>query len=217
MLIKNGAQVFTANSDVVGRIDRVVIDPRTDEITHLVVRQGFLFTEDKVLPMNMVASADESVVMLKPNIENLDGLPPFEETKYIPRHEADDPNDVPPIYGYAPYGAGAMPAYTGWIAATPYVTPDHVERVEQNIPDRTSVLNSGARVISHDDQHVGEVESLFVDPRTNQATHFIISQGLLFRNRKIVPATWIRVIAENEVFLGVDAATLEGLPDYQPV
>lgn len=216
MQIKNGTQVFTSDSNVVGRIDRVVIDPRTDEITHLIIRQGFLFTEDKVLPMTLVASANEHEVTLKPNVQNLDGLPPFEEAHYIPRSEVDDTTNVTPIYGYAPYGAGALPAYTGWIAAPMLTDPDHVEVIEQNIPPKSAAFSSGARVISYDDQHVGEVESIYIDPRSNQATHFVISQGLLFKNRKIVPSTWIRMIAENEVYLGVDADTLKTLPDYHP-
>ena len=42
--------IYNQNGDKVGSIDRLVIDPRTNEVTHIVVRKGFLFTKDKVIP-----------------------------------------------------------------------------------------------------------------------------------------------------------------------
>lgn len=215
MQIKDGAQVFTADGSVVGRIDRVVLDPRTEEVTHLVVRHGFLFKEDKVVPIESVDIANNDRVTLNPGIIDLDSLPPFEETQFVQRDMRDTPGMVQPLYGYAPYGNTATPAYSGWIPTIPYSDETVVERVEQNIPENTAGMNSGARVISQDDRHVGEVESLFVDPNSKLATHFVISQGILFKNRKIVPSNWVKTLTDSEVVLGVDANTLERLPDYK--
>ncbi|MBN2390589.1 MAG: PRC-barrel domain-containing protein, partial [Anaerolineae bacterium] len=48
--IKN-APVFTATHERVGHVDRVVINPQTEEVTHIVIRKGFIFAENKVLPI----------------------------------------------------------------------------------------------------------------------------------------------------------------------
>jgi sporulation protein YlmC with PRC-barrel domain len=40
MQFKGGADVLTASNDTVGKVDRVVLDPRTKQVTHLVVRKG---------------------------------------------------------------------------------------------------------------------------------------------------------------------------------
>ncbi len=226
MQFKDGTHVFTADNQDVGTVDRIVIDPRTDELTHIVVQQGFLFTEDKVVPIELVASANEDRIVLRPDAGDLEHLPPFEEQYYARIDEAErqaraypGTGYVSPVFGYPPYGA-AWPVYPGVVGAgyagVGQPEGQFVERTELNIPDHTAALKKGARVISADDQHVGEIESVLVDKQSSRATHFVISQGLLFKDHKLVPADWIKVTGENEVFLSVHSKTLEGLPDYQP-
>jgi uncharacterized protein YrrD len=65
MQIKNNARVTLADGKDVGRIDRVVIAPQSKEVTHVVVRKGFFFTEDKVVPMNLIESATDEAVVLR--------------------------------------------------------------------------------------------------------------------------------------------------------
>ncbi len=43
----------------------------------------------------------------------------------------------------------------------------------------------------------------------------VISEGLLFKERKLIPVLWISAISENEVHLSVGAGTLERLPAYE--
>src|SRR5436309_1374760 len=83
MQFQAGADVLNANDEKVGKVDRVVLDPRSKEVTHLVVRKGALFKTDKVLPVGMVASTDPDRVRLRPDAEALAGLPDFEETHYV--------------------------------------------------------------------------------------------------------------------------------------
>lgn len=228
MQFRDGASVFTSTGEEVGHIGRVVIDPRTKEITHVVVRQGFLFTEDKLVPIGLIASADEKRVTLQREAGDLDDLQPYQEAQYIAIHEdearaMDYPvgEYVPPIYGYPPYGT-VWPAYPGaapgHIGASPIAQPEqaYTTRVEPNIPEGTSALREGARVFSSDDKHVGEIESVLVDEHSSRVTHFVISQGLFFKDRKLIPAYWVRTMGEDEVYLGVGSGTLEQLPDYQP-
>ena len=69
--------------------------------------------------------------------------------------------------------------------------------------------------MSSDGEHVGDVERLFVEPESNKATHFIISQGVFFKDRKMVPAHWVRTVGEDKVHLSVTAELLEQLPSYE--
>ena len=54
MEFKEGAVVFSSDDKKVGHIRRVVIDPKTEEVTHLVIEKGFLFVEDRVIPIEEV-------------------------------------------------------------------------------------------------------------------------------------------------------------------
>ncbi|MGD8948287.1 MAG: PRC-barrel domain-containing protein, partial [Desulfobacterales bacterium] len=80
MQFKENSEVVTSVGEKVGRIDRVVIDPNSKEMTHLVVKKGLLFTKDKVVPLDHVETANEGGVVLKEGQKDPDDFPDFEET-----------------------------------------------------------------------------------------------------------------------------------------
>ena len=77
LTINEGTGVYTADDTHVGSIDRVVVDPLTLELTHIVVSKGLLLPEDRVLPIGAIATATEQRINLKADIA-LDDLPQFE-------------------------------------------------------------------------------------------------------------------------------------------
>lgn len=220
MELKEGTQVMTPDGEEVGRINRFVLDPTTKEMTHIVVQKGWLLPEDKVIPFDLIDSATDERVVLNTEIEDFDQLPPFEETHYIRAEDGDaDPAGsmgyrfLPAYYWYPPHGFVGYPAY-----GLPYPAFPLVE-TEQNIPDNTTPVKMGADVISSDDEHVGDVERVLFgesdSSASNEATHFLISDGLLFKHRKLVPAHWVQWVSEDSVHLSVPAGFLETLPDYE--
>ncbi|HEY3474542.1 MAG TPA: PRC-barrel domain-containing protein [Anaerolineales bacterium] len=233
--LREGAGVFTPGDEQVGKVSGFVLDPATNEVTHLVVQKGWLLPEDKVVPFDMVTSATEDKVILNEGMESFDELPAFEETHFIKTRQADapEPDDRSPLeettrtetaepgviragrpghsynpayYWYPPHGYVGYPVgYYGW---------PPMEKV-RNIPEDTISLKEGTDVISSDGEHVGDVERLLVDPGSNKATHFVISQGVFFKDRKLVPAHWVRSVGEHDVHLSVTARLLEQLPSYE--
>ncbi len=221
MQFKEGTHVYTSDGEDVGGIDRVVLDPQTDNVTGLVVRQGWLFTEDKVVPIDLVETTTEDRVTLRKSAASLHKLPVFENTYYVPVKEedyGDETPDVPyasTIYGYPPVGV-AWWGYGGYLGYPPVeLEPQVAERTEQNIPQGDVAVKEGARVISQDGEHVGNVEEIFADPETNHVTHIVISQGLVFKERKLIPTNWISVPGEDEVILTVNTDVVHRLPEYK--
>ena len=234
MEFKAGTHVYTADGKDVGSIDRVILDPHTNEISGIVVKQGWLFSEDKVISIDLVNTTAEDRVTLRKTKHDLHKLPPFEETYYVPLEEEDYPKGLsekavtfpdyaPPIsYSYPPLGT-AWWGYGGYFGLPPAEPnadseygADYVQRTKTNIPEGTIAVREGARVMSTDDQHVGDVEEVFTDPQSNYATHILISQGRFFKEHKLVPTNWIKSERENEVQLTVSTSLVERLPDYVP-
>jgi len=216
MQIKHSATVHTAGGEDVGRIDRVVLDPRTKDVTHVVVRKGFLFTEDKVAPIDLIESATEDGVTLREDAGDLHALPPFEEIHYL-RLSDEEWRDSPYSYqaGYA------LPLYWYPPAAgfgIPYGPADShrlVTRKERNIPEGAVALKPGVKVTTADGKEAGTIEEVFTGPQADRLTGFVISQGLLFKDKKRVPANWISRLGEDEVQLAVVSRTLERLRAYE--
>lgn len=219
MELKEGTRVFTSSGEEVGRVNRFVLDPGTNEVTHIVVQKGWLLIEDKVVPIDWVGSETDEGITLKEESADFDRLPPFEERHYVQvddesanmRFADDDPTGrrAPAYYWNPPHGDPGDPAY-----APGYRTWPTMETY-RNIPEGAVSLKQGARVIGSDDVHVGNVERLFMEPDSKEATHFLISQGLFFKERKLVPVHWVRVIENDVVHLSVSARMLESIPGYE--
>mgnify|MGYP001233741052 CR=1 FL=1 len=223
MEFREGTEVFTADGKKVGEMERVVIDPRTKQVTHVVIEKGFLFTESRVLPIEVIDHADADRVVLSARVdEDLDAWPVFEETYTIPLDEPGAAETLGasgetvhtrparPYYWYPPVGL----AYTGGALGVPYYPGTTVE-VERNVPEGSAALKEGAAIYTSDDEHVGDVERVFTDSETDTVTHLLISRGLLFKSYKLVPASWIADATDDEVFLSVEKRVLERLPDYE--
>lgn len=212
--LKEETSVFTSDGKEVGKVNRFVLDPATDEVTHIVVQKGWLLPEDKVVPFEMVRSADEDKVILNEGIDDFDQLPAFEETHFIKiNNDGIDPSGTrtyaPAYYWYPSYENIGYPAYG---LGRPVWPPTEVR---QNIPENTVPLKDGSNVISSDRKHVGDVERLFIEPNSNKVTHFLISQGLLFKDHKMVPVSWVKSVEEDKVNLTVPSKVLETLPAYK--
>jgi uncharacterized protein YrrD len=220
MRFKQGTHVYSREHHDVGTIDRVVLDPETQEVKALIVRKGWLFTEDKVVPTESVERATEQEVILRGGRDELDSLPEFEDTYYVPADEYElaegEPVPfAPSLYAYPPVGA-AWWGYDPYVGANPAYAygQDSVARVDENIPEGTVAVREGARVLSVEGDHVGDVEEVFTDEASSRATHILISQGLLFKSRRLIPANWLKITGEDEVILTVPTRVVNDLPDY---
>jgi sporulation protein YlmC with PRC-barrel domain len=213
MQIRQNSIVYTLDGKSVGRIDRIVLDPQTKDVTHLVVRKGFLLTEDKVVPVDLIGAATQKGVTLQGEVSDFEALPLFEETHYVRATENPPPkspgdaegNDAHPLYWY--------PALDGVprIAMIDPPPPSYVAETEQNIPEGTVALKEGAEVITADGKHVGTLEQVLTDPHLDQATNLVIVQGLLVKERRRVPITWVSEVKENEIHLAVGSRTVDEL------
>ena len=86
---------------------------------------------------------------------------------------------------------------------------------KQNIPEDTVALKEGTDVVSADGEKVGNVERLFLDGDSSRVIHFLVSQGALFKDRKLIPIDWVKSVEESTVYLTVPTKLLERLPAYQ--
>jgi uncharacterized protein YrrD len=180
-----------------------------------VIRKGFLFTKDKVVPVKMISTAAGEPIVLNASKEAVDSLPDLEETHYMRREDYHYPEDYAPAYYWYP-DAGvnwwADPGYRTFFGAdgTPYT------KVKTRMtPEGTIPLREGAKVYSSDNRHIGHVEEIFADPDSQRATHFVITAGLIFKEQKLIPTSWIDTMTEDEVFLSVSADFLDKLVPYK--
>lgn len=212
MHFKKDAEVVNSDGEKAGTVDRVVLDPDSNEVTHLVVSTGFWLADSKVLPIELVNYSTDDQVVLVDDAEDLEDLPDFEQSYYVKADDsrlAGSPEQTfaPSFYWYPPMG-------TRWNfgAETGYSQPRYTVRDQKNIPDGTVAIQEGAEVISRDDEKVGEVERVITDQE--HATHFVIAEGFILKDKKLIPVDWISQVFPDRIHLMVDAGYIEALPEF---
>jgi sporulation protein YlmC with PRC-barrel domain len=215
MRIDKGEQVLTSEGEVVGEVERVVLDPKTKEVTHIVVTEGRLFNKDRVIPISMVESSNDNEMKLRKSLVDFDAFPVFEETHYIPMNKkdlSDSQRIIHENFSLFPY-----PPLTGISMDDQSEYQDlQIEDKVENIPEGSLALCEGALVRDVDGKRFGKVERVLTDSEGNHITHFVVSRGFIFKKRVLVPYEWVMSITEDEIHLAMGPTILKSLPAFNP-
>lgn len=215
MRIDKGEQVLTSEGEIVGEVERVVLDPKTKEITHIVVTEGRLLNADRVIPINLVESSYDKAMKLRKAPMDFDSFPVFEEKHYIPMNKkdlSDSQGKIHENFSLFPY-----PPLTGISMDDQGEFQDLlIKETVENIPEGSLALCEGALVRDVDGKRFGQVERVLTDSEGNHITHFVVSRGFIFKKRILVPYEWAMSITEDEIRLAMGPTILNSLPTFRP-
>jgi sporulation protein YlmC with PRC-barrel domain len=204
---RKNASVITADGQRVGHIDRVVIDPKTKRVTQIVIRHGLFFPDDRIAPIQMVEEATEETIRLREHLGELQALPKFEQKDYVTVDDSSDQDATEPF-------AQPLYWYPGVATGLPG-TPEAATLADPGQTPGTIALREGAKVTDENGKDVGRVELVLMDSGSKQATHILITKGLLSKERKLIPTFWVRDFADDEIHLAAPASVLEKLQPYE--
>lgn len=197
MELQQSTNVYTSDGKEAGSLNRVVIEPETHKVTHIVIKSGLIIKDDKVVPVSNVDFADHNRVNLNCSSEELKGMSPLKIDVQVSNDGSGRGESYDPVTG-------------GMSVSTPYITEK-----QRTIPEELIALKEGAPVISDDDKHVGNIESVLTEPETTTVTYFVVSQGLLSKTRKSIPIQWVSTLDDEKVSLNIEAQEYENLPPAQ--
>jgi uncharacterized protein YrrD len=214
MDFKEGVAVYTPDGRHLGNVDHLVVDPRSRRVTHIVVRQGHLLPEDKVIAVEQLSAVTDARLVLDAEPEK---LVPFEESHYVTldagtRRQWGDDQGVPLLWAvehdtpllWGGWGEGGYPA-------------EAVERITRNIPQGDVAVAEGATVEDSKGEHVGRVLELVTDPQSGRITCLVVEAGHLWgKHTKAIPINWVSTFGEWKVTLAVGVETLDKVPACQP-
>jgi sporulation protein YlmC with PRC-barrel domain len=179
-----------------GRSTYIIMNPATDQLTHVVVREQWPSQTERLVPIDWVAVTTRDVIVLKHPRAEFTLLDPFNRTDFIQRdvpHYATDPKLT---------------------LIWPYVVPAArvVEDVSRQIPAGELAVRRGAKVRATDGR-VGQVDEFLVDPETGHITHLVLREGLPWDRKHVnIPVSEIDRIEENTVYLKRDKKGVGDLP-----
>jgi osmotically-inducible protein OsmY len=202
--LRIGAPVY-ARDGRYGTLDKVVADPYTRRVTHLIVRQGWLLTEDRVVPIERVARAEPNGIYLDGTAAELDAFPAYREERFVSPTEdweALEPYALSDtLFWGEPYAGVAPPVLTAL---------EHVVAV--GVPEGEVVLRRGIDVF-YDGGLVGSLDHLLFDPASGALTHLVVE--VYGRDRRvIVPMEWVSEIHAGAIVLRRWNPYQPGVPPY---
>jgi sporulation protein YlmC with PRC-barrel domain len=75
LALRRGARV-EATDKPIGRVDELILDPKSHRVTHLVLREGHLWGQKEVtIPVSEIALVEEDTVRLKLDAKSVEALP----------------------------------------------------------------------------------------------------------------------------------------------
>lgn len=196
------AKVFCADSDhACGHTTYLVLNPVTDEMTHIVVQRGVWPRDECLVPINLVAESDPYHVRLSCSRHELAAMDAFIETEFI-RSKVQRYSSGPDPYPYS------------YVVTWPFRYPE-IEEIpveHERIPVGELAVHRGARVEATDG-YVGHVDGFLVDGSSRHITHLVLREGHLWNQKDVtIPVSTIDRIEEDIVHLKVDKKGIEHLP-----
>jgi sporulation protein YlmC with PRC-barrel domain len=192
---------------VCGRSVYVLVNPVSDHVSHLVVKEDESPNTMVLVPVGFVDEATTDTIRLRCSKAEFEKMQPFIKTMVIEEK-------VPSGRFGATLGLTAMGAFNYYL---PYVTIEktvHVAAEEQQIPPGELAVNRGTRVEATDG-YVGHVDEFVVNPKNGHLSHFVMREGHLWGKKDvIIPLSDMDKIHDDTVFLKLDKHQIEALPTY---
>jgi len=172
-----------------GKVSRVIIDPATETVTHLVIQPKHRLGVGRLVPLDLVETTAGDI-RLRCTVEEFGGLEPAQETELI--------DDVT-----AGLGLG-LNAPMGTISPVQPIVQDVVPLGEADV-DRGDPVHAL-------DGEIGRIKGLLVDPDDHRVTHVLLEQGHLWGRKKVsIPASAVTGV-ENGIWLSLTKKQVEDLP-----
>ncbi len=185
-----GAEARCADGPA-GKVARVIIDPATETVTHLVIEpRNWLGAAGRLVPLDLVDSTADGI-RLRCTVEEFGRLEAAEETEVLDGVAGG-------------LGLGGLYSPMGLPSPVQAIVQDVVPLGEENI-----VRGEPVHAL---DGPIGRVAGLRIDPGDHRVTHVLLQEGHLWGRRDVaIPASAVTKV-QNGIWLNLTKEQVENLP-----
>jgi len=237
--LKHDAKVISPDSHNVGKLHALVVDPRDDEVTHIVVNTGPFFPSPGFgaphlvsVPVEEVADAQEDGVILKCTRLKFDELPPYVERDFLPRSaERGGGAEQGPAWGRVeaeasqqePQQRSGGPLRAVWNVGAALAASFGSQLVGIPVPLETFRKASFEREIVYDSpvwrqephEQIGEVERVLIDEDTDEIEALVIRRGHVFTEDVVLPIAYVTEVLDGVVRVQLGDDEIERLERFE--
>ena len=186
-----------------GELAGIVVDPETQRMTGVIIKEGFLLPQNRVSPISQVQGAIGEEIYLSLRSDEFDFYPEYrvEEYEEPAAGLAASPPSVPSPQNFQQYGMVEP------------VVPMVKKLVQKGIVPGQVVIKQGMAVRNFGGE-IGKVERVIADSKSAAITHLVVRRGLIFSEQLMVPISAVESIAEGNISVSCTSQEVELLPLY---
>ncbi|MGH3151126.1 MAG: hypothetical protein ACRDOB_10385 [Streptosporangiaceae bacterium] len=173
-----------------GVVRRIIIDPASRTVTHLVIERKHLRQPGRLVPLDLVDTA-VGEIRLRCTVAEFDRLDPAEEWELV-----RSPRSTRGMVG--------MTTYT-------WIPPPTRFAVHEIVPAGEAQVGPGDRVCAIDGE-IGQVRGLLVDPGDLRVTHVLLREGHLRGRRRVAIPVSAVIAVQDGILLNITKQQAENLP-----
>jgi PRC-barrel domain len=174
-----------------GKVRRIVVDPATSTVTHLVIEPRHRAKGARLVPVDLVTAATAEEVTLRCTVAEFDRLDAAEERD--------------PVQGR---GEGTVDL----VGPPPAWTPRLARIVVQDIVPVGEVLVSPGDRVDALDGEIGQVHGFLVDPGDQHVTYLLLREGHFLGHREVAIPAGVVTRTEDAVRVNLTKKQIEDLP-----
>lgn len=200
------AQKLHWTDGVVWDVDNVVVDPRVQEITHLVAQPHRHHERARLIPLDRLEERDgEFWIALGSGAAQ--EFPLVEQRRFI---RLVDYGGTQVDANAALESALAFPYFFGRFDGLP--GPEMTVERWDEVPEGEVEFGRHSEVVDRDGRHLGHVEGFLCEGKS--ITHVILQRGHLLRKRDVaIPVAAIREIDTGQARLNIGMDDVDALPE----
>lgn len=195
-----------------GFVDRVIINPETNQVEGIVARADGLLDEDVIVPMDRIITASGEHLTVEATAEEMNLMERFSLSQYT-----EPPEDwLPPVDG--PASIYLMPASPLMVGAMQMPHVGHPSSHEVELEERGEIeIGDDTRVYATDGE-VGRLHRVLTAGYTDRGTHLVVETGRFLSHReRVVPIEHVRAMGDDRIDLDLTREQVEALGDFDAV
>jgi sporulation protein YlmC with PRC-barrel domain len=178
-----------------GRCTELILDPKTEQVTHLVVREDRAPHTQRLVPITQVLETRPHWIHLRCTRDELTAMEDYMSQEKVRVN-------VP-----LPYWPGEYTMQPIYISDTTEITLDR-----ERVPQGEVALHRGARVHATDGP-IGQVDEFLIDSTNGHITHLVLRVGHLWGKRDVtIPVSEIDRIEQDSIYLKLNKLLIGALP-----